>query len=227
MKTLNSKKIISIICAVLIFANAISIMPAISQQGVSEPVIVAEAATKIKLSAKTATIKVGKTKTLKLKGAKASKVKWSSSNKKIATVNSKGKVKAKKKGKVTITAKYKNKKYTCKVTVKKAKKKTAQAVPAAPIIKDISNSYFINTSMNWDGSQMTYNKSTGTWDMIIYAMKSQNLKTYYVKFECVDSTGTTIYTTIEESYYGGSNYSYFKVYDIPKETTMIYCSDFD
>lgn len=226
MKTLNSKKIISIICAVLIFANAISIMPAITQQGVSEPVIVAEAATKIKLSAKTATIKVGKTKTLKLKGAKASKVKWSSSNKKIATVNSKGKIKAKKKGKVTITAKYKNKKYTCKVTVKKAKK-TASTIPAQPIVKDISNYYLFPKNLPSGDSSISYDSSSNTWSMILYGQKgNEAMKTYYVKFECVDSTGTTIYTTIEEAYYAGPYKSYFRMYDIPKETTMIYCSDF-
>jgi hypothetical protein len=64
------------------------------------------------------TMKVGTKKTIKLIGAKTAKVKWSTSNKSIATV-SKGKIKAKKKGKVTITAKYKRKKYKCKVTVKK------------------------------------------------------------------------------------------------------------
>lgn len=77
---------------------------------------------KIKLNKKKATIRVNKTLKLKLKNAKAKKVKWSSSNKKVATVSKKGKVKARKKGKATITAKYKGKKYKCKITVKKAKK---------------------------------------------------------------------------------------------------------
>ena len=44
----------------------------------------------------------------------------SSSKKSVATVSSKGRVKAKKKGSATITAKVGKKKYTCKVTVKKA-----------------------------------------------------------------------------------------------------------
>lgn len=82
-------------------------------------------AKKISINKKSATLIKGKTLKLKLKNAKASKVKWSSSKKKVATVSKKGKVKAKKKGKATITAKYKGKKYKCKITVKnKAKKKS-------------------------------------------------------------------------------------------------------
>ena len=85
-------------------------------------VTVKAAAKKISISKKSATLKVGKKLTLKLKNAKASKVKWSSSKKKVATVSKKGVVKAKKKGKATITAKYKGKKYKCKITVKAKKK---------------------------------------------------------------------------------------------------------
>ncbi len=83
---------------------------------------------KIALSKKSATLKKGKTLKLKLKNAKASKVKWTSSNKKVAAVSKKGVVKAKKKGKATITAKYKGKKYTCKITVKKGGMTAAQAI---------------------------------------------------------------------------------------------------
>ncbi|MCI9261500.1 Ig-like domain-containing protein [uncultured Adlercreutzia sp.] len=78
----------------------------------------AHAKTKIALSKSKATVMQGKSLTLKLKGAKASKVKWSSSKKSVATVKN-GKVKTKKGGTTTITAKYKGKKYKCKVTVVK------------------------------------------------------------------------------------------------------------
>ena len=74
----------------------------------------------IKLSKTKLTLEAGKSKTIKLKGAKASKVKWASSKKQVATV-SKGKIKAKKAGTATITAKYKNKKYKCRVTVRDKK----------------------------------------------------------------------------------------------------------
>jgi predicted secreted protein len=74
---------------------------------------------KIYLSKKSAKLKKGQTLKLKLKNAKASQVKWSTSKKKVATVSKKGVVKAKKKGKATITAKYKGKKYKCKIIVKK------------------------------------------------------------------------------------------------------------
>ena len=59
---------------------------------------------------------------LKLMGVKTSKVKFSSTNKKVATVNSRGKIVAKKNGSCKIKAKYKNKTYVCKITVKKEKK---------------------------------------------------------------------------------------------------------
>lgn len=75
------------------------------------------------LSKKSVTITKGKTYKLKLKKATAKKVKWSSSKKSVATVSKSGTVKAKKAGKATITAKYKGKKYKCKVTVKNPVKK--------------------------------------------------------------------------------------------------------
>lgn len=78
-------------------------------------------AKKIRLNKKKKTMRAGQTFKLKLKNAKVKKVKWSSSKKKVATVSKKGRVKALKKGKVTITARYKGKKYKCKITVKKAK----------------------------------------------------------------------------------------------------------
>jgi uncharacterized protein YjdB len=59
----------------------------------------------------------GNTLTLKLGTIKSNKITWTSSNNVVAIVK-KGVVTAQKQaGKATITAKYKNKKYTCKVTV--------------------------------------------------------------------------------------------------------------
>lgn len=61
----------------------------------------------------------GKTFKLEIKNkAKGSKVKWSSSNKKVATVKS-GVVKGVGPGNCVITAKYKKKKYTCKVKIQR------------------------------------------------------------------------------------------------------------
>lgn len=71
------------------------------------------------LSEKKIVLSPGESKRVALRGAKAKKVKWSSKDKKIASV-SKGKITAKKEGTVIILAKYKNKKYKCKVTVKKS-----------------------------------------------------------------------------------------------------------
>lgn len=94
------------------------------------------AAASIKLNKKKLTLNVGQSYTLKLKKGtrvyKKGKVKWSSSNKKIASVSKAGKVKAKKKGTAKITAKLSGKKYTCKLTVKKANT-SATTQPSAPV----------------------------------------------------------------------------------------------
>lgn len=78
----------------------------------------AEAAGKIKLNKKKATITAGDTLQLEVIGT-TEKVKWSSSDKKVAAVNKKGLVTGKKEGTATITARVGKKKLTCKLTVKK------------------------------------------------------------------------------------------------------------
>lgn len=91
------------------------------------------AASKVKLNKTNITLLLGKSTTLKLSGAKASKVKWTSSKKSVATVKN-GKVKTRKTGTTTITAKYKGKKYKCKVAVRKLS------------MAKIKTQYFINKS---------------------------------------------------------------------------------
>lgn len=110
---------------------------------VSNTPITAEAATSVKLSKSSVTLKITKsgkkttygTSTIKIKkskGIKIQKTTYKSANKKIATVSKKGKVTAKKKGstKITITVKYKKgkktytKKLTYKVKVKTVTKKS-------------------------------------------------------------------------------------------------------
>ena len=84
----------------------------------------ADAATKLTLSNKSISIKVGATKTVKANKT----VKWKTSNKKIATVKKlskkKAKITAKKAGSCKITAIAGKKKATIRVTVKKASKPT-------------------------------------------------------------------------------------------------------
>ena len=77
----------------------------------------AEAAVKVKMNKKKATINAGDKLQLQVTGT-SKKAKWSSSNPSVATVNKKGVVTGKQGGKATITAIVDNKKYTCKVTVK-------------------------------------------------------------------------------------------------------------
>lgn len=121
------KKLLLIICmAVLITLVAPSFMP---QTNIVSTV---QAASKISISKKTLKLSVGKTKTIKLKGltkAQAKKVKWGTSKKSVATVK-KGKIKALKAGKATIIAKYKGKKYKCKITVSKSSAKSSSTTKA-------------------------------------------------------------------------------------------------
>lgn len=91
---------------------------------------IATAKSKIKLNAKNITLQTGKTKQLSLLGISkkdSQKIAWKSSKKSVVSVNKNGKIKAKKKGTAVISAKYKGKKYRCKVT---AVKKNNTAVSA-------------------------------------------------------------------------------------------------
>lgn len=89
-----------------------------------------------KLNRKSATLWVGDTLQLKVKNTRK-RVKWTSNKKSIAAVSSKGTVKAKKSGKAVITANTGNKKYKCKVTVRKtsisAKSLTIEHGKSAPL----------------------------------------------------------------------------------------------
>ena len=84
-----------------------------------------------KLNKTSISLNAGKTYTLKVTGING-KITWTSSKKSVATVSSKGVVKAKKKGTAVITAKYRNKRLTCKVIVK-------QPVTSIKLNKKIEN----------------------------------------------------------------------------------------
>lgn len=77
------------------------------------------AASKARISKKTATVTVGKTLRLKVRGTKK-KVRWTSSKRSVATVTSSGLVYANRVGTATIKARTKNGSARCKVTVKAA-----------------------------------------------------------------------------------------------------------
>lgn len=89
----------------------------------------------VRLSKTKLTLEVGQNSTIKLKGAKVNKVKWTSSKRSVATV-SKGKIKGKKAGTAVITAKYKSRKYKCKVTVRAEKNDPEQPAGADPSEND-------------------------------------------------------------------------------------------
>ena len=107
MKKIITKRFLALLLMVVLLFTATSF-----------PTHTEAAIKKVKLSKSKITLMVGDTVKLKLKNAKAKKIKWTTSKKKVATVSKNGKVSAKKKGKSIITAKYKGKKYNCKVTVK-------------------------------------------------------------------------------------------------------------
>jgi len=73
-------------------------------------------AAKVKISTTNVKLEVGSTSQLKLTNAKG-KVTWKSSNIKVVTVTKKGKITAKGAGEATVSAKFKNKSYTCNVIV--------------------------------------------------------------------------------------------------------------
>ena len=80
------------------------------------PLVPSAAKKKIKLNYTKLTMQKGTTKKLKLLRAKG-KIKWLSSSKRVVKVSSQGRIEAKKTGTATITAKYKKKKYQCRVKV--------------------------------------------------------------------------------------------------------------
>lgn len=82
-----------------------------------------------KLSAANMNIYVGAKKTLKISGT-TQKVVWVSSNKNIATVNGQGVIVGKKAGTVNIIAVVNNRKFGCKVVVKK---KSTSGKPSYPV----------------------------------------------------------------------------------------------
>lgn len=84
--------------------------------------IIAEAAGKIEMSCKTASVHEGESMTLQLKNVPTKgKVTWETSNSKIVSITkksgSKATIKGIKKGTATISATYNKKKYVCKITV--------------------------------------------------------------------------------------------------------------
>lgn len=93
-----------IFCMLLLIGNClIQLIPAAAKK-------------KIKLNYAKLTIRKGTTKKLKLFHA-SGKIKWQSSSKKVVKVYSSGKIEAKKTGTATISAKYKKKKYQCRIKV--------------------------------------------------------------------------------------------------------------
>lgn len=100
------------------------------------------------LNHKKLSLKIGQQKKLRLKGVRQGKVKWKSSRPAVASVK-KGVVTARKKGTATITAKYKKKKYKCRITVKKeasAKNKPAAVPSSSPQSTEVTET-FSNCSM--------------------------------------------------------------------------------
>lgn len=119
----NNKKKLALLA--ILFAMCVSILVPMNAQAASKK--------KIKLNKTKVQLVKGTKYQLKLKDKNGKtisykSIKFSSKNKKIATVNKKGKITAKKNGTTYIYAKYKGKKYKCKVVVFTAEIKTNIAV---------------------------------------------------------------------------------------------------
>ena len=122
---------------------------------------------KVSISKKKLSLKVGKKSQLKLKNAVTKKVKWKSSKPKVAKVSKTGLVIAKKQGKATITATYKKKKYTCKVTVKKS-----EATPTTPPSDEPGSSLVMEDLTKTDISESV---NSGSIESFSYEMAKASL----------------------------------------------------
>lgn len=157
-----------------------------------------QAASKIKLNKKNATLNVGKSLTLNITGTKNT-VKWTSNKKSVVSIKKLGKYKvkitAKKAGTTTITAKIGSKKLTCKIKVNIP---TPPAPPAPTVVQvksvslnktsldlKVGNSYKLTTTILPSNAT---NKSV-TWS-------SSNTSVAGIKNGIVTATsiGTTIIT---------------------------------
>lgn len=131
----------------------------------------------------------GKTFKLQLKNVpKGAKVKWSSSNKKVATVKA-GKVKGTGAGTCKITAKYKKKKYTCKVKVQR------NLVATGKTFKDVSLN-MINIKMDvqkitfTEEAEPVYAGKSGTFRLKVYnTKKTPKWKSSNVNVATVNKSG--------------------------------------
>lgn len=118
------------------------------------------AATKVTLNKKTASVYVGCSTKLQLKNA-VSTVKWKSADESIAKVSAKGTVTGIKKGTTKISATYKKKKYTCKVKV------TSSRISGEKRILPVGQSYQLWVVKRMPKDKETVNdvkvSSTVTW----------------------------------------------------------------
>ena len=122
----------------------------------------------VKLSANKSTVNLSIGNTFAIKATKTpftskDSIKYFSSNKKIATVSTKGKITAKKSGTAYITATVLGKKFTCKVTVKKASNGGFSDAPSTPAqtpsgmtmgqknALEKAKSYLMVSSFSYDG----------------------------------------------------------------------------
>ena len=131
------------------------------------------------LSKKSVTMTKGSKCKLKLINAKASKIKWSSSKKSVASVSKKGVVKAKKNGKAVITAKYKKKKYKCKVTVKKNSMTTKQAFESLKNYLIKNGKHRVTAYQNADGDIYEVSWSRGGINYILNYQSVPNVIFFY------------------------------------------------
>lgn len=111
---------------------------------------------KIRLSSNKLSMTAGDSKKLSLKGISSkdqSKVFWKSSAPGIASVNRKGKVAAKKAGNAVITARYKGKKYSCRVRVESKTSGNGDNIPDNGTSNNNTNA---NNGTNTQGASTVY-----------------------------------------------------------------------
>lgn len=145
-----------------------------------------------KLNRKSVTLWVGDTIKLQVKNTRK-RVKWTSNKKSIATVSSKGKVKAKKSGKAVITANIGNKKYKCRVIVRKttisAKSLTMECGKSMPLTLKFPKKkvawYSSDTKVAYADGKRVYANAIGE---VVITAKCDG-KFYYCKVKVLPEKG--------------------------------------
>ena len=163
------KRIRNLVLALLLACSLATLVQVPQQALAATGTTTTATTTKLKLNAKVVDFYVGGIYNLELGSISPKRVKWKSSNTRIATVNKKGKVTARRVGTCTVTGKYKNKTYRCKIRVYTDKRylknwcrwlgKSIKAQYSSPYDRVLAATWYVNTNFG-------YGKASSAFDVL-------------------------------------------------------------